>query len=140
MRPTQDEYFIQMAKLVATRSNCYKRQVGCVAVDKNNNILSTGYNGVPRGFPHCKEGECPRDNPGEDLHLCLATHAEMNAILQCPDVMKIAKIYVTDSPCLTCTVVLLNTGCQEIIFAQPYPGNGMAEKAWVSSNRIWRKF
>ena len=78
-RPTADEYFMAMAMLVATRSTCIRRQVGCVLIDNNNNILATGYNGVVRGQPHCNEGHpCPGaySASGKDLDLCYAIHAE----------------------------------------------------------------
>lgn len=139
-RPSQGEYFMLMAQLAATRSNCYRRQVGCVLVDKNNHILSTGYNGSPKGVPHCKKGECPRDTPGENLHICIATHGEINALLQCHDIDKIDQIYVTDSPCLTCTAALLNTNCRQIYFGRTYPGNDQARIVWEQQGRLWRQF
>lgn len=137
MRPNQDEYFLKMAKLVGSRSNCYRRHVGCVLVDSNNLVLSTGYNGVPSGFPHCKIGECPRMERGKDLHICVAIHAEQNALMQCADIYKIKKAYITESPCLTCTVMLLNTSCEEIIFEKFYPGSEKSERACIDSNRKW---
>lgn len=137
-RPTQDEYFMKMARVAATRSNCYRRQVGCVMIDHENRILSTGYNGVPKGYPHCKPGKCPREKQmsGTALDICLATHAEMNALIQCPDANKIWKIYLTNSPCLPCTVVLLNTSCHFIIFDHQYPGT-FSKIAWEKLNRKW---
>lgn len=137
-RPTQDEYFMQLARVAATRSNCYRRQVGCVMIDSYNRVISTGYNGVPAGYPHCKIGECPREYiiPGEELGLCLAAHAEINAIIQCPNTRDIWKIYVTDSPCLQCTVALLNTPCHWIIFDKEYPGIE-SEIAWKKLKRKW---
>jgi len=136
-RPTQDEYFMQMAKVAATRSNCYRRQVGCVIIDYQYRILSTGYNGVPRGYPHCEIGKCPRKNPGEDLGICLATHAEMNALIQCKDKDKIWKVYVTHSPCLPCTITLLNTMATDIIYNEPYPGHETSKAVWEKLNRNW---
>ena len=140
-RPSHDEYFMNMAKLAATRGNCYRRQVGCVLVDASNHILATGYNGIPRGYEHCEIGKCPRENmePGSNLHICLAVHAEINALMQCRDVDKIDRVYVTHSPCLNCTVVLLNTWANGIIFAENYPGDGTPEKIWTKQSRIWRQ-
>lgn len=134
-RPTQDEYFMAMARLAGTRSNCLSRQVGCILVDKSNRVLATGYNGVPRGFPHCDAGGCPRlgAEPGQDLHKCLAIHAEMNALLFCSDVDKITTAYITTSPCLTCAVMLLNTGCQRIVFGDLYDAEVI--KIWRKSGR-----
>jgi dCMP deaminase len=62
-RPPWEEYFMQIANVVATRSSCLRRQVGAVVV-KNRQILSTGYNGVPRGLAHCDERGCLRDQLG----------------------------------------------------------------------------
>jgi len=137
-RPTQDQYFMRMARLAATRSNCYRRQVGCVLVDVHNRIMATGYNGVPRDYPHCEIGSCPREIPGQDLHLCLAIHAEMNAILQCRNIDDIFKIYVTDSPCIPCTSVLLNTNCYQIIFEKSYPND--SQSIWENRNRKWTQY
>lgn len=133
MRMTQDQYFLKMALLAGERSNCYRRNVGCILVDKKHRILSTGYNGVPRGVDHCKSGECPRDrnDPGSNLSSCYAIHAEMNALISCPDVDRIHKAYVTYSPCLTCTVMLMNTSCEKIIFLNEYPGADDCKKLWV---------
>lgn len=139
MRPDQRTYFLQMARLVASRSNCYRRVVGCVLVDRFNNVLSTGYNGVPRGVPHCPEGQCLRESSpsGENLDRCLATHAEQNALLTCHDVYKIDRAYVTTSPCKICTSMLLNTSCEEIIFDEIYPGSELAKKTWIECGRKW---
>lgn len=140
-RPSQDQYFMEMARLVASRSNCYRRQVGCVMVDAENRVLSTGYNGVPRDLPHCEPGKCPRENknPGSNLHQCLAVHSEINALIQAANPDKIFKVYVTHSPCLNCTVALLNTLCYEIIFDHRYPSDGLEQKLWEDMNRIWRQ-
>jgi dCMP deaminase len=139
-RPYQDKYFMDIAKVVATRSNCYRRQVGCVMIDKENRILSTGYNGVPKGVPHCEIGKCPRVHPGQDLDICLATHAEMNALIQCKDPDKIWKIYVTHSPCLPCTVVLLNTNCSIILYGELYPGWEKSKDIWMKQENLWSHY
>lgn len=141
-RPGHDEYFMDIARLAAARSNCYRRKVGCVLVDSHNRILSTGYNGVPRGFPHCKPGTCPRENQdsGTNLQLCLGVHSEINAIIQCRDTDKIHKAYITDSPCLQCTLALMNTFCQEIIFDRKYPDDGTPQRIWTEHGRWWKQY
>lgn len=123
---------MQMAELVATRSNCLTRAVGSVLVDKKYRVLSTGYNGVPRNFDHCTNETCPRLNQesGQNLGACLAIHSEQNALMFCSDIDKIFKIYVTVSPCLNCMVMLLNTSCQEIIYKELYPGGEKAIEIW----------
>ena len=112
-----------MAKLVARRSTCARRSVGCVLVDEHNHVLATGYNGVASGEPHCIESPCPGAGApsGEGLHLCQAIHAEVNALVQCADVMRIAIVYCTASPCAHCMRLLVNTGARAIAFAERYP-------------------
>ena len=136
-RPTQDEYFLNMAHLVSTRSNCLSRQVGCVLVDECNIVLATGYNGVPSGFPHCYEGGCPRlgSKSGENLDNCYAIHSERNALMFCSDIFRINKAYITTSPCLQCMVMLMNTSCKEIIFSELYDEKAL--KIWENSGRKW---
>lgn len=129
MRPDADTYFLQMARLVATRSTCYRRAVGCVLVNELNHVLATGYNGVARGQPHCNEptrlaGQGGQHYPhlcggaraasGRQLDRCEAIHAEQNALLQCHNVQEIRAAYVTTTPCVHCTKLLLNTSCQVI--------------------------
>ena len=72
-----------MAELVAERSTCRRRKVGCVLVDSNNHVVATGYNGVPTHFPHCLDEPCEGATApsGESLEKCLAVHAEQNALL-----------------------------------------------------------
>ena len=83
MRITWDEYFSNIVHQVKLRSTCFRRQVGAVIV-KNNKIISTGYNGVPRGLEHCKT--CVKDElnleHGKDYELCNSVHAEMNCLMQ----------------------------------------------------------
>ena len=79
-----DDYFLNIAKLVGKRSTCRRRQVGCVLVDSQNHIVSTGYNGVIKGATHCLDVPCQgaQAPSGTDLDECFAVHAEMNALLQ----------------------------------------------------------
>jgi len=126
-RPTWDEYFMKIAKMVSTRSNCMKRSVAAVIV-KDGRIISTGYNGTPRGVKNCNEGGCPRCNSfspsGRKLGECYCSHAEENAIVQASyhgiDINQ-AKIYTTFSPCLICTKMIINSGIHEVIFNEAYP-------------------
>ena len=78
-RPNWDEYFMKIAEATAARSNCCRRHVGAVIV-KDNRIISTGYNGTPRGIKNCFDGGCPRCNSnattGEKLDQCICSHAE----------------------------------------------------------------
>ncbi len=126
-RPSWDEYFISIARVVASRSNCVKRRVGAViAVDRR--IISTGYNGTPRGVRNCNEGGCPRCNSfaegGTRLDECLCSHAEENAITQAAYhgvSVRGGAIYTTLSPCLMCTKMIINAGIEEVAYNAAYP-------------------
>ena len=138
MRPNTDEYFIAMATLVATRSTCARRAVGCVLVDDYKRVLATGYNGVAAGLPHCNMTPCPgvASAPGQGLYLCEAIHAETNALISCRHPEDIFVAYVTASPCIFCTRQLLNTPCKLIVFKENYP-HPEAKDLWQSQGRIW---
>jgi len=125
-RISKDEYFLSMAKLVSRRSTCARRRVGCVLVNYKNHVLATGYNGVAASEPHCIEKPCPgaKYKTGKGLDKCEAIHAEQNAILQCRNVGSIIAAYVTTAPCVTCTKLLMNTGCKRIIFIEDYKASG----------------
>ena len=115
-RLSKDEYFLRIAEVVALRSTCLDKRVGCVLVNKKGIILSTGYNGAPHGYTHCTSlGYCPKDKSGNPSD-CPSAHAEQNAIIHCPDAEEIYSAYLTLSPCVACTRILLNTGCQRVVF------------------------
>ena len=128
IRPSRDGYFIEITKLVATRSTCLRRQVGAVIV-KNNRIITTGYNSAPKDMKHCVElGGCLREKlnipSGKNQELCRATHAEQNAIIQASILgvsIEGATCYVTDSPCSLCAKMLINVGIKRIVFIGKYP-------------------
>ncbi|OOO00065.1 MAG: cytidine deaminase [Epulopiscium sp. Nele67-Bin004] len=127
MRPTWEQYFIDIAHLVKTRSTCLRRQVGAVVV-KDKRILSTGYNGAPTGCTHCTDIGCLRTKlnipSGERHELCRALHAEQNAIAQAAEhgiSMNGATIYVTTQPCTMCAKMLINAGISKIIYEGDYP-------------------
>jgi dCMP deaminase len=122
-RPSVYEYFIEMSNLVAKRGTCCRRKVGCVLTNKHKHVLATGYNGKPKGFTHCSEGEpcsAAAVPSGFNLEGCEAIHAEQNALLQCKDTQEIDTAYVTLFPCVTCTKLLLNTSCKTIVYSEEY--------------------
>ena len=126
-RPSWDEYFMSIAKVVASRSNCIKRKVAAIIV-KDKRIISTGYNGTPRGVKNCNEGGCPRCNSfgesGKNLGECFCSHGEENAIVQASYhgiSIKDGILYTTFSPCLNCTKMIINAGLKEVIYNAKYP-------------------
>lgn len=184
-RPSKDAYFLSMAALVATRGTCLRRRVGAVLVNARGHVLSTGYNGVAAGVPHCSErvlgphvwrddsyehphdrdwqavftctqcgkvvfrepttvdrlgGGCARsvsyphacagaDAPsGASLDACGAIHAEQNALLQCRDVYEIDTCYCTNTPCVSCAKLLLNTSVKRVVVAERYAHDEVTKK------------
>jgi dCMP deaminase len=128
-RPGWDPYFMSIAQVVATRSNCIKRKVAAIIV-KDKRVISTGYNGTPRGARNCNEGGCPRCNSlaqsGTALEECLCCHGEENAISQAAyhgTSLKGATLYTTFAPCLLCTKMIINSGIIEVIYNEEYPLN-----------------
>ena len=132
-RPDWDHYFMEIAQVVAVRGNCSRRQVAAVIV-KDRRIISTGYNGTPRGIKNCFEGGCPRCNSdapsGHDLGSCVCSHAEENSIVQAAYhgiSVKDATLYTTFSPCLLCAKMIINSGIAEVVYHQEYT---IAEQAF----------
>lgn len=125
-RPSTDQYFMDMARLVASRSTCLRRTVGAVIV-KDKHVLSTGYNGAPRGTRHCEETGCIRiqmNIPSGTRHeLCRGVHAEQNAVAQAAYFgisVNGATIYTTTFPCSLCAKILINSGIAEIVYDEGY--------------------
>jgi dCMP deaminase len=130
-RPSWDEYFIRIAGVVASRSTCLRRRYGAVIV-KDRVIVSTGYNGAPRGSVNCVDiNRCRRRElnvpAGERYELCEAVHAEQNAIINgTPERMKDASIYITGfeedgssaegKPCLLCARMIRNAQIREVVY------------------------
>ncbi len=141
MRASWDEYFMEIAEIVKTRSTCLRRHVGAVIV-KDNRILTTGYNGSPSGLKHCTElGGCERQRlgipSGERHELCRALHAEQNAIIQAAkmgNTTEGATIYVTLQPCVICAKMIINSGIVRIVHKGEYPdplSRAMLEEAGI---------
>ncbi|MEM0466585.1 MAG: dCMP deaminase family protein [Candidatus Thermoplasmatota archaeon] len=143
-RPSYDEYFMEMAHVVSKRSTCLRRKVGALLV-KDKHILSTGYNGAPKGLQHCSEVGCLREKmnipSGERHELCRGLHAEQNAIIQAAVFgisIKDAILYCTNTPCVVCIKMLINAGVTEIIYAGDYPDQLAKEIASESNLKIKR--
>jgi len=127
MRPSWDEYFMRIAREVATRSTCLRRRVGALIV-RDRQILATGYNGAPTGLAHCDETGCLREQlgipSGERQEICRGLHAEQNAIIQAAlHGVSVAggTIYCTHQPCITCAKMIINAGIRRVVCDSHYP-------------------
>ena len=163
MRPSVDQWAMRMAVVVASRSTCLRRSVGCVLLDKRNHVLATGYNGVAAGMSHCNHIEstpvghkdhwtdagkfivehpyaCSGANSpsGTNLDGCEAIHAEQNALIQCRSPHDIFTVYTTSSPCVQCVKMLMNTSARRIVFLEEYP-HSRAKDMWTDSGGLWLK-
>ena len=111
-------YFMNIAREVATRSTCSRKHVGAVIV-RDKTILSTGYNGSIKGLPHCDDAGCEM----VDGHCVRTSHAEANAIVQAAKNgvgIDQSKIYVTASPCYDCFKLIANAGIKTIYYEEFY--------------------
>ena len=139
-RPSWQEYFIEMAFLVSKRSTCLRRKVGAVLV-KDNQIISTGYNGAPKHIRHCSIVGCLRKKlnvpSGQRHELCRGVHAEQNAIIQAAingSSTKGSVLYCTNQPCSICSKMIINAEITKVFVANTYPdelGQTMLEEAGI---------
>ncbi|MDA3970372.1 MAG: cytidine/deoxycytidylate deaminase family protein [Desulfobulbaceae bacterium] len=125
-RPSWQEYFLNITKLVAERSTCTRRKVGAILV-RDKRVISTGYNGVPAGITHCDAVGCLRDKlqvpSGERHELCRGLHAEQNAIIQASThgvSIQGCTLYCTNMPCSICSKMLINAGIIKIYYGEGY--------------------
>jgi dCMP deaminase len=144
-RPSWNDYFMTITKVVATRSTCLRRHVGAILV-KDKRILATGYNGPPAGLRHCNEVGCLRQNasiPSGTRHeLCRGLHAEQNAIIQAANhgiSIRGATLYCTNKPCVICSKMIINAGIVHVYFDEGYDdplADQMLEEAKVQIARF----
>jgi dCMP deaminase len=131
-RPSKEEYYLSIAREVARRGTCLRRNFGAVIVN-NDQIVSTGYSGAPRGSPNCIDlARCPREEMdiprGERYELCRSVHAEMNAVIHAPRTQMVgATLYLAGidtasgkpvedtAPCKLCARVIINAGISTVI-------------------------
>lgn len=128
MRIGWNEYFMNIAVQVSLRSTCTRRKVGALIV-KDNVIVSSGYNGAPKGLPNCSDfpDRCYRSKhnipSGEKLELCYAQHAEVNALMQSVKTnvdLTGAKLYVTTFPCSSCAKAIIQAGIRDVYYLDNY--------------------
>jgi dCMP deaminase len=144
-RPAWDDYFAELVEIVAKRSTCLRRKVGAVIV-KDNRIVASGYNGVPKGLEHCSSFGCMREKEqvpsGERHELCRGVHAEMNAIAQAAEygiAIKGSVVYCTHQPCVLCSKLIINCGIVKVYVKNGYPdvlAQEMLQEAGIDVVRI----
>ncbi|KAI9889968.1 MAG: Deoxycytidine monophosphate (dCMP) deaminase [Vezdaea aestivalis] len=138
IRPSWDQYFMQLASLAAQRSNCMKRRVGCVLV-RDRRVVSTGYNGTPRGIENCNRGGCPRCNgglgAGVGLSTCLCLHAEENALLEA------GRERIREGSTLYCdTIKIAQVGISEVVYNQGYSMDNETAAIFKTAGVCLRQF
>ncbi len=145
-RPDWDTYFMSIAKVVAERANCSRRKVAAVVV-ADHRIISTCYNGTPRGVKNCFDGGCPRCSghakSGSSLEECVCVHAEQNAICQAAYYgirLAGATIYVTLTPCLTCAKMIINAGIREVVYAGEYAFDEQTRALLAEAGVVCRRY
>lgn len=142
-RPTQEQYFMNIAEVVASRGECCRRKVGAVIVDKRGRILSTGMNGLAPGRVSCLEQPCLGSfcASGEGLDLCESSHAEISALVTLEHPFEAHTLYSTTEPCISCTKAILLTSIERVIFSAPYTKQSGFD-LWSKSRRpeMWRPY
>lgn len=123
-RISKDEYFMSIAQEVSKRSTCTRRQIGAIVVSESGEIRSTGYNGNPRGMPHCEDMGCIRDKEkipsGTRMETCTAVHAEQNALIQAGANAKGGTMYSTIVPCPICARMIINAQICRVVYSSDY--------------------
>lgn len=139
-RPVWDQYFMAIAQNVSSRSNCMSRKIGAIIVC-DYRIMTTGYNGTPKGTKNCFEGGCPRcaENveSGTQLDRCYCCHAEENAIIQAAyHGVSIygGTLYVTHTPCLMCSKMIINAGIKRLVYNEKYPVSDRSLRLLMDGN------
>lgn len=126
-RPSWDTYFLQMARLAASRSTCLRRQIGAILV-RDRRVIATGYNGAPSGLKHCRETGCLRQQQnipsGQRYEMCRGIHAEQNAIINAAYYgvpTQGSVLYCTNQPCLICARMIINAGIKKVVYQGDFP-------------------
>lgn len=143
-RPSVDQYFMDMTHLVKVRGTCPRRRVGAVIV-KDKRVLTTGYNGAPRNFPHPIDVGCLRDElqipHGMLADICPCLHAEQNAIIQAATTgvsIEGGDLYCTTQPCTQCSRMVANCGIRRVVFEEEYPDPLATGILTTSGVELWK--
>ncbi len=124
IRPGWDEYFARVVEDISLRSTCYRRQIGALIVNEDREIVASGYNGNVRGYPHCDQIGCIKEEmgfkSGEGHDWCTAVHAEQNALLQGGKDSRRSTMYVNAFPCKICARLIVNAGIQKVVISGEY--------------------
>jgi len=140
IRPTWDEYFMEVANTIAKRATCDRGRSGCV-IARNKQILVTGYVGSPRGLPHCDEvGHLFKKTIHEDgsvtNHCVRTVHAEQNAICQAARLgiaLEGATLYCRMTPCRTCAMLIINCGIERVVCEYRYHAGSESEQMFADA-------
>ncbi len=123
-RPPWDVYFSKIVEEIATRSTCTRRQIGAIVVNRDHQIVSTGFNGVVRKAPHCSEIGCIKDEQniqsGIGHSICPAVHAEQNALIQAGRNASGCTLYINAIPCKICARLIVNAGIKRVVISGDY--------------------
>ena len=145
-RISKDHYFMNIAIEVAKRSTCTRRKIGAIIVSDVGEIKSSGYNGNPRGLPHCDEMGCIRDKlgipSGTRLETCTAVHAEQNALIQAGTNSRGSTLYSTIVPCPICARMTLNAQVARVVYIGDYSdlsGVELLKQAGAKVTRLDKK-
>jgi len=145
-RVDKDHYFMNIAIEVSRRSTCTRRQIGAIVVSDVGEIKSSGYNGNPRGLPHCDDIGCIRDQlgipSGTRLETCTAVHAEQNALIQAGTNSRGSTLYSTIVPCPICARIILNAQIERVVYIDDYSdlaGLELLKQGGVKLTRLNKK-
>ncbi|MBU4201723.1 MAG: cytidine/deoxycytidylate deaminase family protein [Candidatus Altiarchaeales archaeon] len=123
-RPSWDRYFARITEDVAARSTCTRHKFGAIIVNGNHEIVATGYNGVVRGYPHCEDIGCIKDEQNIDSGMghgiCPAVHAEQNALIQAGRNSLGCTLYINAYPCKICARLIVNAGISKVVVSGDY--------------------
>lgn len=135
----KDRVFLQIASDLSRLATCSRRQVGCLLVAENGEILAAGFNGVEPGTQHCTDIPCPGSGlpSGTGLDKCEAIHAEQNALRFLKEPYRVHTVYCTTAPCAMCVSQLGGTSAKRIVFAEDYP-HSISKERWLRKpGREW---